>query len=364
MDLNYNTVSLIDTLGLLQGLILGSLLMFIGLKKSKPTTFLGLFIIAYSLELLPSILDDIEFTRYHPRTAFLPLGNSWLLFPLFYIYVQKVSVFSNQRIKYNLLYPGLFVLAIQIAIFCLPLNRQLEIDDSIWYNLLELFGIFYSFWIAYITVKWVNRHIKEVNNQFSSVTFKELKWARLFVVLGLIFTISWILVEIFFESEYTTLIFSCINVMLLYWISLRGILQHSISSLISNQKPTSNSNKSDNTEKEPKQQSLTLLKNLDEYIVKNEIFTKPELTIIDLADGLDVHPRKISNALNSVYQQNFNSYVNGYRIEKAKMLVKSDVANNLSIQGIGSSVGFQSKSSFYTAFKKVTGTTPSKYKNS
>lgn len=114
----------------------------------------------------------------------------------------------------------------------------------------------------------------------------------------------------------------------------------------------------------PKQESITLLKELDVFVTNNEFFKQPDLTIIDVAEGLNVHPRKISIALNSVYNQNFNTYVNGFRIEKAKTLIISEEINNLSIEGIGLSVGFQSKSTFYTAFKKVTGTTPSKFKNS
>lgn len=364
MGLNYNAISLVDTLGLVQGIILGSLLVFIGLKKSKSSVYLGLFVIIYSLDLLPSIVEDIELTKYYPKLTLLPFANGWLPFALFFIYIQKISVFSYRKIKYHLLYPGIVVFIIDVIIFCLPPEKRLEIDDSIWYNLLQLFGLFYSIWVAYITVKWINQHIKEVNNQFSAIEFKELKWARLFVITGIIYLTVGIFITLFFEFKLTELVFSSINVILLYWVSLRGILQHSISSLFDTKTDKiTEVNIETSKVKEPKQELTLLLEKLDRFVNEHETYTKPELTIIDIADELNVHPRKISTALNSIYQLNFNSYINKYRIEKAITLIKSDLSNNLSIEGIGITVGFQSKSTFYAAFKKVTGTTPSKYKN-
>lgn len=198
MDLNYNAVSMVDTLGLVQGLILGSLLIFIGLKKSKPTLFLGLFVIIYALDLLPSILEDLEITKQYPQLILLPFDNTWLPFAMFFIYIQKISIFSHTKIKYNLLYPGLIVFGFQTVLFFLPATQKIKIDESLWYNLIELMGIIYSFWIMYITIKWIDRHISEVKNQYASITFKELKWARLFVIVSAVYLFLGIFINIYF----------------------------------------------------------------------------------------------------------------------------------------------------------------------
>ena len=95
----------------------------------------------------------------------------------------------------------------------------------------------------------------------------------------------------------------------------------------------------------------------------SEIFVNSELTIMDLADGINKHPKLVSEAINTVGKQNFNSYINQYRIKKAEVLLKTDKNINLSIEGIGNEVGFKSKSAFYTAFKKFTGTTPTSFKD-
>ncbi len=60
-------------------------------------------------------------------------------------------------------------------------------------------------------------------------------------------------------------------------------------------------------------------------------------------------------------QSNFYDYISKYRIEEAKSIL-SDQSSNKTVLEILYEVGFNSKSSFNTAFKKYTGVTPSKFK--
>lgn len=119
----------------------------------------------------------------------------------------------------------------------------------------------------------------------------------------------------------------------------------------------------DDTAKKISQERLeNMVQDINSYMTRSEAFVHTELTIVDLAKELDVHPKQISTAINTICNQNFSSYVNQFRIQKAEVLLKKQEAENLSVDGIANKVGFHSKSAFYAAFKKVTGTTPSKYK--
>ena len=62
--------------------------------------------------------------------------------------------------------------------------------------------------------------------------------------------------------------------------------------------------------------------------------------------------------------QNFFDFINGYRIKEAKRLLVDPKGELLTILAIAEEVGFNSKSSFNTAFKKITGMTPTEYKKS
>ena len=364
MNIEYNVISLINTLGLLHGIIFGLLLIVATNKKRSTSTFLlGIFILAYALDLLPAIIEDLGLSETHPYWSGIPLDFGWLLFPLFYVYVQQISVLSKEKVSYWTLIPGLLVFVMNCVLFFLKLSAMFQ--DTIWYFFMILGEIFFSIFVGFKTVFWIRRHIEEIKNQYSSTEHKELQWAKIFVWFGLVFTFVAIACDIFGDF-YTYLIISLLNIALLYWVSIRGILQKDVLALISIE---SNSNRSGqyyfkNDSEEITQNLNALFKKIDLYVRKEEIYTQPELSILDIANQLKEHPKQISRAINSYSGQNFNSYINTMRIQKAIVLLESEKAKNLSIEGLALEVGFLSRSSFYLAFKKVTGTTPTNFKNS
>ncbi|WP_374108005.1 helix-turn-helix domain-containing protein [Tenacibaculum aquimarinum] len=77
------------------------------------------------------------------------------------------------------------------------------------------------------------------------------------------------------------------------------------------------------------------------------------------AKKLNIRPQLLSQFLNNNLSKSFSQFINEYRIEEAKHLLKTHP--NLKIEIIAEKCGFNSNSTFYTAFKKVTSTTPAKY---
>ena len=67
-------------------------------------------------------------------------------------------------------------------------------------------------------------------------------------------------------------------------------------------------------------------------------------------------PHQLSQFLNEQMKANFRNYVNGYRVREARRLLAHN--GKTSISSICYEVGFNSKSTFYTVFKEVTGKTP------
>ncbi len=100
---------------------------------------------------------------------------------------------------------------------------------------------------------------------------------------------------------------------------------------------------------------------LDEYLRKNKPFTNPEITIERLAKMTKIPKYKISKVINIKEKKNFFDFINFYRIEEAKKMLKSEKMNFLSIDGVGYEVGFNSKSAFYRAFKKFAHQTPKEF---
>jgi AraC-like DNA-binding protein len=70
----------------------------------------------------------------------------------------------------------------------------------------------------------------------------------------------------------------------------------------------------------------------------------------------------VSQVINEYYQQNFNTFLNSYRIKEAcKRLGDLEHYGNYTIEAISESVGFKSRSTFVSSFKRITGLTPSQY---
>jgi AraC-like DNA-binding protein len=71
----------------------------------------------------------------------------------------------------------------------------------------------------------------------------------------------------------------------------------------------------------------------------------------------------LSELISRTYNESFFDFINRHRIEEIKLRIEDPAHDSYSLLGIAMDCGFNSKSSFYTAFKKFTGITPSEYRN-
>ena len=86
-----------------------------------------------------------------------------------------------------------------------------------------------------------------------------------------------------------------------------------------------------------------------------------DLSLNSLAEELTINAKYISYSINKRYKDNFQNYVNSYRVAEAKELLADPANEHLSYMSIGFDAGFNSKSAFYSTFKKVTGQSPKDY---
>lgn len=101
---------------------------------------------------------------------------------------------------------------------------------------------------------------------------------------------------------------------------------------------------------------------LNDLITLEELYLDSELTLGKLAKKLNLTSHQLSYLINNGYNQNFYGYINKFRVEKSKKLLADKELDKYSIIGIAFESGFNSKTSFNTAFKKITGQTPSEFK--
>lgn len=114
-----------------------------------------------------------------------------------------------------------------------------------------------------------------------------------------------------------------------------------------------------NTNNESELDEIIMLK---KHMVNEEPFLDASLTIEDLSKQMDFETKDLSILINHHLNQHFFDFVNGYRIRKAMDILKNPEKKDFTILEILYEVGFNSKSSFNTAFKKYTKLTPTQFK--
>ena len=102
---------------------------------------------------------------------------------------------------------------------------------------------------------------------------------------------------------------------------------------------------------------------LKQYMEEKEPFLDPSLTIQELSNQIEIPVRDLSVLINHHIDQHFFDFVNEYRIQKAMHILKDQTKSQLTVLEILYEVGFNSKSSFNTSFKKYTNLTPTAYRN-
>jgi AraC-like DNA-binding protein len=110
------------------------------------------------------------------------------------------------------------------------------------------------------------------------------------------------------------------------------------------------------------EQSDLLFNKVLRLIEDDELYRDSELNLKSLSLSLNVTPQVISMVINLKSAKNFNGFINGYRIDEAKRLLKDGKFENYTVSAIAYEVGFNSISSFNTAFKKMTNETPLAYR--
>lgn len=106
----------------------------------------------------------------------------------------------------------------------------------------------------------------------------------------------------------------------------------------------------------------TLKSQLISLMVEEKIFKNNKLTVNDVAKRLSIPRQHLSEILNVHMKIGFQDLLNQYRVEEFIDCLQNKAYHNYTLLGIANEVGFSSKSSFNTTFKKLKGVTPSQYK--
>lgn len=103
---------------------------------------------------------------------------------------------------------------------------------------------------------------------------------------------------------------------------------------------------------------------LEKLLVGEKLFLDPTLTLDKITAQLPISKSHLSRTINAELGMGFPDYLNKLRVEEAKNNLRNPDFANYTLVAIGLEAGFNSKTTFNTAFKKLTAQTPSEYRRS
>ena len=110
------------------------------------------------------------------------------------------------------------------------------------------------------------------------------------------------------------------------------------------------------------EQLLAYKDRLEHFMHSQQAYLQSDLTLPRLAKAIDCSVNHLSQVINSGFGVSFFDYLNQFRIEHAEGLLSNLDGHNGTILNIVFTVGFNSNSAFYAAFKKCVGQTPAQYR--
>ena len=357
--------------GVVQGFVFNLVTLFFRKKFSIVILYLNLTVLFISLNNLQAWLRDNGYSSdfFFMKNLLVP----WYLFifPMFYAFLIHYLRVQDKIVGFVRFSIGLFlvefILRLGVISYVyynvegrdLSLIKQYTYVEDI-FNLMVFLFIFYKAWML------VFRRQKTYETM---LRYDELSWIKLFLYLASLILLLWassILVEMLTGANWLYGILRVATSLIIYWIGYQGLYRYNVvqdrimlrKDLVKSQKFISLTPNRETPANEKHQLELDRIR---EYVIENKKYLNPNLTMNSLADELNMSTSHLSKIINVYGNFTFPDFINGLRVEQAKKLLADPNFNKYTVTSIGLECGFNSRSTFYKAFKKFTSKTPTDY---
>lgn len=355
-------------------ILLAIFLLTVKTNNKFANNFLGAYFIVFAIHIsaffyAKHIVLPVNVELFRDHIAFLSS-------PLIFLYFVS-SIYSDFELRpRHVMHLIPFVLQVLLfsprfyfantessELLLLNLNSTFEGKASI------VFGLLVAFFYLVAIFLELKKYQRLLLENYANRSVFNYDWLyQLFVLLSAIFCLSVIKqVYIFFGVDIAVLNFLRILLTMalicfLSWIVLKSMNHLSLFRSINTKDLLVKDILDNETHGCENSQPDKEIAKLISFMQKQEPYLDPDLTILKLADMYGVSSRDLSLLINHHLDQHFFDFINDFRINKSKKLLLENKKTKLTIQRIMFDVGFNSKSSFYTAFKKQVGITPSEYR--
>ena len=381
LKMNQSTIDTVLLIGSFQAFFLTALLIK-KKEKSLHDLIIGTWLIFLGLYVAIYAISPAGFFLQNPWLISFYISLLLLIGPFLFWYVKALITTNfkpSRGIIWHLLpfalsnlYLILFVTSADFSKSIQRIEETNQIDFPIpYYIFLFITAISVPFYILW-SIQLLRKHRKAITDNFSSTEKRTLTWLR--NIIGLL-GITWIaLVTILFIHHVLRLfsddfcihgLFLTLSVFIIV-VGYFGLDQYAVFT------PPFVTQEAENIDGNIKYAGSALkeedikkyLLSLSDYMKTNKPYLNNQLTLYQLAEEVSIPPHYLSRIINEYHHQNFFDFINIYRVDEFKSRINDSHFKNYTLLAIAFDCGFNSKSSFNRLFKKVTGSTPSEYKNS
>lgn len=372
MEIKLDLYTIINLLGIIQGFFIAGIL--IGVKKGnkKANWFLAGLMSFFSLSICFGFIYSSRLFEVFPHLIRVPMPFRFLFGPFLYFYVKALTDETFALRGKNLLHLLPFTL---YAIYMIPFFLQsgeakikwLEYSPAVNMNfgnfLVEILIVIHILCYALVTIKILKKFRQKISTIYSSIKKINLSWIKTFVntfflffviYIGLMFCFSIIGISNVWIIKSIPIAVSII----IYTFGYRGLIQPQIFAdfnlLNSGNKYIKSSLSKD--------KSKTYFNNLHKLMKVKKLYLDTELTLMTLAEKMQISPQHLSQTINENGKMNFYDYINQYRVKEVVRQLADRTKDHLNILTIAFDAGFNSKSTFNAIFNKFYGFTPRQYR--
>ena len=387
MNYEINLRSGLLLIAMLQGLVIAGLLLARGLRRRQTADlFLSalLFYLACSLiEHVIGFMGVYDYAREQGHDlTFFPFDNPLVYGPLILLYTRALTDGQfrwTRRDGVHFVLPILYYL-VHFSVWALPIAERDQFLNSTAGSILQtgLNAVFYlaSTWYLGQSFRRFRQYRQLIEQEYANTGRMTLDWLRVFLVafsaylaVDFVFTAIALAYDFWYTGWYWL---NLTRALLLYYISATGWAFAQKSSvpyatletrtLLAGQAQVGSPASTSNGKLALQPEAVALRRpQLAAFMEAEQPWLDPELTLSELAERVGLNASQLSYLVNRGFDQNFNDFVNTYRVEEVKRKMATPDFQHLSLLGIAFDSGFNSKATFNRAFKKLTGQAPSRY---
>lgn len=328
--------------------------------------YLGLFIITLGLAMIEIPLFYINFHLAHPN-LFEAIGLSrFLTAPFLYISIRYFTSFSKKIHPKDIVHflPFTCFLIFRIPFFVTGKNIEFDEEERkivffVLRTALPLQIVIY--WFSSFTT--LQKHLKNIKQFTSSIEKNDLLWLKYFLLILLVILFAWFNL-LYFGLKNLIDLTPFLYLISIFFLAYFSLQQREIFDFSQSELKELSAIKIDEKENSKRVSDIRMAELNEKLLIlllSEKIYLENDLSLPKLAKKLDATSNETSFLINEIYKDNFYNFINKYRIEEAKILLLSDKYNQLNILGIAFESGFNSKTTFNTAFKKYIGLSPTDF---